>query len=338
MTLVEQSASNTTNIISKVGSAAPVKQNSEDSNAFSNTLIQKVNSYGGDGTTKLSIVTNDDGSAQINFPGGGYHRVTGGPLGPVKALEDAYGDRLNSQLTASKAPSSSKLSRDPTTNFTVSSQQDGQDSINRKNPNSVLKIVTNDDGSAQINFPGGGYHRVTGGPLGPVKALEDAYKYRLNSESAENIEGTIENSKIIQSQNYKGVSSDNFPARIELEVAPTGYSKEKEITNPNKNLSVVSKQDGTAQINFLGGGWHHVSGGIFGPIQAFKDAYGPRIASISYPVSEDYSEPTVSEKAASKLDTYEVDLTVTEFLPSLKILVDRNISTVTDKIADQAKV
>ena len=195
-----------------------------------------------------------------------------------------------------------------------------------------MKIVTNDDGSAQINFSGGGYHRVTGGSLGPVKALEDAYKYRLNSVGAENIVGTIENSKIIQRQNYNGVSSNNFPARIELEVAPTGNLKEEEITNPNKNLSVVTTQDGTAQINFRGGGWHHVSGGIFGPIQALKDAYGPRIASINYPVLEDYSEPTVTEKAASKLDSYEGDLPITEFLPSLKILVDRNISTVTNKI------
>ena len=72
--------------------------------------------------------------------------------------------------------------------------------------------------------------------------------------------------------------------------------------------------------------------GIFGPIQALKDAYGPRIASINYPVLEDYSEPTVTEKAASKLDSYEGDLPITEFLPSLKILVDRNISTVTNKI------
>ena len=81
------------------------------------------------------------------------------------------------------------------TNFTVSRQQDGQNNIDGKNLTSALKIVTNDDGSAQINFSGGGYHRVTGGSLGPVKALEDAYKYRLNSVGAENIVGTIENSK-----------------------------------------------------------------------------------------------------------------------------------------------
>ena len=49
----------------------------------------------------------------------------------MKALKDAYGDRLNPQLTASKAPSRSKLNRIPMTNF-GSRQQDGQNNIDGK--------------------------------------------------------------------------------------------------------------------------------------------------------------------------------------------------------------
>jgi hypothetical protein len=51
---------------------------------------------------ELTIEKNADGTATINFPGGGSHKVTPSSAAPdaVKALKDAYGDRIGSVIDA----------------------------------------------------------------------------------------------------------------------------------------------------------------------------------------------------------------------------------------------
>ena len=51
---------------------------------------------------ELTIEKNADGTAIINFPGGGSHKVTPDGANPdaVKALQDAYGDRIGSVIDA----------------------------------------------------------------------------------------------------------------------------------------------------------------------------------------------------------------------------------------------
>ena len=202
-----------------------------------------------------------------------------------------------------------------------------------------LSIFTNEDGSAQINFPGGGSHRVTGGKFGPVKALQDAYKYRLNSDGLESSARSAMNSE--KAYLNSNESNRNFYS-TEQQARPVATADEnrgeQKTKDYNNKLEVVSNQDGTAQINFLGGGFHHVSGGIFGPIQALKDAYGSRIDSISYAVPADNSSTAAVTKTATAVPkSDEKDLHAEEFLPSLKILVDRNIASLKDKLVDEDK-
>ena len=47
---------------------------------------------------ELTIEQNTDGTATINFPGGGSHTVSGD--NPVKALQQAYGDRIGNIITS----------------------------------------------------------------------------------------------------------------------------------------------------------------------------------------------------------------------------------------------
>ena len=50
---------------------------------------------------ELTIEQNADGTATINFPGGGQHTVTGGNA--VKALQDAYGSRIGNVTTSTRS-------------------------------------------------------------------------------------------------------------------------------------------------------------------------------------------------------------------------------------------
>ena len=61
---------------------------------------------------ELTIEQNADGTATINFPGGGQHTVTGGNA--VKALQDAYGSRIGNVTTSTRSAAEQKAWRDET--------------------------------------------------------------------------------------------------------------------------------------------------------------------------------------------------------------------------------
>lgn len=66
---------------------------------------------------ELTIEQNADGTATINFPGGGQHTVSG--ENPVKALQDAYGDRIGNVVTSNKSASDQKSATQNTTQSTA---------------------------------------------------------------------------------------------------------------------------------------------------------------------------------------------------------------------------
>lgn len=122
----------------------------------------------------LEIVNNSDGSAEIKFPGGGRHVVWGGVGGPEAALRVAYGARILNSATSVTVPDAQNME-----NGSISPSGYLR-SFDQAIDQPKLTIKQNDDGSAEINFPGGGKHRVWGGVGGPVKALIEAYGKRIN--------------------------------------------------------------------------------------------------------------------------------------------------------------
>ena len=61
---------------------------------------------------ELTIEQNADGTATINFPGGGQHTVSGGNA--VEALQDAYGSRIGKVTTSDRTAAQQKAWRDET--------------------------------------------------------------------------------------------------------------------------------------------------------------------------------------------------------------------------------
>ena len=61
---------------------------------------------------ELTIEQNADGTATINFPGGGQHTVSGGNA--VQALQDAYGSRIGSVTTSTRSAAEQQAWRDQT--------------------------------------------------------------------------------------------------------------------------------------------------------------------------------------------------------------------------------
>lgn len=157
-------------------------------------LLSEALSQSSEKTDSLIIIENLDGSAEIQFPGGGKHTARGGPFGPVAALLEAYKGRIMGikrmesgsdkvlNLDAGEAKivaPLNKKSEDKRNDNTVSSIQ--KQNVGVSSGVEHLTIEVKRDGKAVINFPGGGSHTAIGGPQGPVQSLIDAYGERIKN-------------------------------------------------------------------------------------------------------------------------------------------------------------
>ena len=168
------------------------------------------------------------------------------------------------------------------------------------NSDNSLTIIRNSDGSAMINFPGGGSHKVSGGPNGPIQALRDVYEQRLSKKSfSEELESITtpahHNSAQASSTDNTDINpSENASQQSETALSHVDLKKSEETNDINPELQAVESLNSyanltlevtgaeSAEINFPGGGSHIAKGGPDGPIQALLQVYGSRIATIKY--------------------------------------------------------